>query len=298
VRTSKPTPVPLVVFCLPPPYDRFQAVRDPAALTADDLPEASLLALGVTAPREEWAAVAELVPWLRARCPSAPLVLRVRRRPIAEDLDWARRAGALRVRAVLFEGEPPRPRLQRALTEAVGLPEDLGEWLLLREPSLAPAVVHLVRDIVRLAPTYQDVGLLLARLGRAERTVRTWFQHAGIPGPGKWLALAHAIYAALRLQRDRRDPLLTVAVESGYSDHSSLSRQSLRLFGVRPGAIRDTLGWEWLLERWLRRVSGEAGSGRFAHRSAATSPILSIRSYSPGEQLVEAARPDGVVTIT
>jgi AraC-like DNA-binding protein len=52
-------------------------------------------------------------------------------------------------------------------------------------------------------------------------------------------------------------PLLTVAVEGGYSDHSSLSRQSLRLFGVRPGAIRPTLGWEWLLDRWLRRASRE-----------------------------------------
>jgi AraC-like DNA-binding protein len=61
------------------------------------------------------------------------------------------------------------------------------------------------------------------------------------------------VYAALRLQAARREPLLTVAVECGYSDHSSLSRQSLRLFGVRPGAIRDTLGWEWLMDRWMRR---------------------------------------------
>ena len=60
--------------------------------------------------------------------------------------------------------------------------------------------------------------------------------------------------ASLRLQADQRVPLLTVAVECGYSDHSSLSRQCLRLFGVRPGAIRPTLGWEWLLDRWLRRA--------------------------------------------
>jgi AraC-like DNA-binding protein len=239
-----------------------------------------------------------MVPWLRARCPAAPVVLRVHRRPTADDLDWVRRAGALRVRAVLFDGEPPRARLQRALTDPVGLAEELEEWLLLCRPSLSPAVAQLVRDIVRLAPAHQDVGELLARVGRAERTVRTWFRQAGIPGPGKWLALAHAIYAALRLQRDQREPLLTVAVESGYSDHSSLSRQSLRLFGVRPGAIRDTLGWEWLLDRWLRRVSGEAGSGRFAHRHEDAGPVLSSRSYSPGEQLVEAARQDGAISAT
>ena len=109
--------------------------------------------------------------------------------------------------------------------------------------------------IVRLAPGFTEVSALLSTLGHAERTVRTWFRRAGVPGPGKWLAAAHAVHAALRLQAEESVPLLTIAVECGYSDHSSLSRQSLRLFGVRPGVIRRTLGWEWLLDRWLRRMS-------------------------------------------
>lgn len=286
------------VFVLPPPYDRFETVRDPGALSPRDLPEASLLAVGVSAPRAEWSLVSELVPRLRSRFPAAPVVLRVRRRAGLEDLDWVRRAGTLRVRAVLFEGEPTRVRLQRALTEPLDLPGELEEWLILRDPSLPPGVAHLVREIVRLAPAYAEVGDLLASVGRAERTVRTWFHHAGIPGPGKWLAAAHAIHAALQLQRDRRAPLLTVAVESGYSDHSSLSRQSLRLFGVRPGAIRETLGWEWLMDRWLGRVSGEAGSSRFAHRPGGAAPVLSTRSYSHREQLVEAVEQNGVISAT
>ena len=54
---------------------------------------------------------------------------------------------------------------------------------------------------------------------------------------------------------EEKSPLLTLAVECGYSDHSSLSRQSLRLFGARPGVIRRTLGWEWLMHRWLTRAA-------------------------------------------
>ena len=66
--------------------------------------------------------------------------------------------------------------------------------------------------------------------------------------------MAHATRAALRMQAEPAAPLLALAVECGYSDHSSLSRQCLRLFGVRPGRIRGMLGWEWLMDRWLKRT--------------------------------------------
>jgi AraC-like DNA-binding protein len=201
--------------------------------------------------------VTALVPRLRSRFPAAPVVLRVERRASPEDLDWVRRAGGLQVRAVLFEGEALRARLQRTLTDPTDLPEQVEQWLAVRLARLPPGVVQLIGEIFRLAPLHHELGELLARLGRAERTMRTWFLQAGVPRPGKWLGAAHAVRAALRLQADQSVPLLTVAVEGGYSDHSSLSRQTLRLFGVRPGAIRPTLGWEWLLDRWLRRASAE-----------------------------------------
>jgi AraC-like DNA-binding protein len=246
---------PPAIFSLAPPYEQFTAVADLVALRSNDLPDGSLLALGLSAPREEWPAITALVPRLRGRHPAAPVALRLERRASPEDLDWVRRAGALQVRAVLFEGEPLRARLQRTLTDSTDLPEQVEQWLGVRLPALSPGVVQLIGEIFRLAPLHHELGDLLTRLGRAERTMRTWFLQAGVPGPGKWLGAAHAIRAALRLQADPKVPLLTVAVECGYSDHSSLSRQSLRLFGVRPGAIRPTLGWEWLLDRWLHRAA-------------------------------------------
>ncbi len=246
---------PPAVFQLPPPYDRFEVVPDILALAPGDLPDAALLAIGVASPVETWSEVAALVPRLRARYPAAPLVLRVGPRAGAGDLEWVRRAGSLRVRAVLFEGAPPRPALRRILTDPTSLPDDVEHWVTARVSGLPPAVTRLVGETVRLSPSFGQVGPLLGSLGHAERTVRTWFRRAGVPGPGKWLAAAHAVRAALRMQAEDAAPLLALAVDCGYSDHSSLSRQCLRLFGIRPGAIRRTLGWEWLLDRWLRRAA-------------------------------------------
>jgi AraC-like DNA-binding protein len=246
---------PSAVFQIPPPYDRYEAVPDLSVLTPQDLPDAALLAIGLDPPRHAWGEAAALVPQLRARFPAAPVVLRVAPGTDADDLEQARRAGELHVRAVVVEGEPLRAQLRKSLTNVTGMPDEVEQWLPIRLPGLAPGVGQMIGLIVRLAPGFTEVSALLATLGHAERTVRTWFRRAGVPGPGKWLAAAHAVHAALRLQADESLPLLTIAVECGYSDHSSLSRQSLRLFGVRPGAIRRTLGWEWLLDRWLRRMS-------------------------------------------
>ena len=244
---------PPAVFQLAPPYDRFEVVPDLAACQPDALPDGVVLAVGLGPQHESWNDVVAVVPELRARFPAAPVVLRAGQP--GDEGDWLARAGELRVRGVLFDVEPPAPRLRSILTDASALPEQIQEWLSLRVPGLPPAVTRLIREILDRSPRFGEVGPLLGSIGHAERTTRTWFRHAGVPGPGKWLAAAHAVRAALRLQAEETSPLLTLAVECGYSDHSSLSRQSLRLFGVRPGVIRRMLGWEWLLDRWLRRAS-------------------------------------------
>jgi hypothetical protein len=69
------------------------------------------------------------------------------------------------------------------------------------------------------------------------------------------------VHAALWLQRTPSTPLLAVAMRLGYCDHSALSHQLRRLFGMRTGIIRRSLGWEWLLDAWLVRRSADAPRG-------------------------------------
>jgi len=244
---------PPALFQVSPPYEQFEAVPDPSALAPENLQDASLLAVGLTAPEETWSELSSLVPQLRARYPAAPVVLRVGRPAEPGDGEWEQRAAELKVRALVYDGDRPAQRLRHALTRPLDLSSELTEWLPLRLPGIPSAIVQLIGDITQRAAQYAEVGALLSSVGRAERTVRTWFRRAGVPGPGKWLAVTHALRAARRLQSEDHAPLLALAVECGYSDHSSLSRQSLRLFGLRPGAIRRTLGWEWLVDRWLKK---------------------------------------------
>jgi AraC-like DNA-binding protein len=245
---------PPAIFQLPPPYDHFEAVIDSAALSPEQLPDAALLAVPMADTEQVWNDLAALAAQLHARVPAAPLVLRAGTRTVEAEGESAQQAERLGIRSVVFEGEPIRAQLQRSLTDPAAFAEDLPRWLALRLPGVPTPVTALITELVLLSPRYGEVSALLASLGHAERTVRTWFRRAGVPGPGKWLAMAHCTRAALRMQAEPTAPLLALAVECGYSDHSSLSRQCLRLFGVRPGRIRGLLGWEWLVDRWLKRT--------------------------------------------
>jgi AraC-like DNA-binding protein len=251
---SGPTPA---VFRLTPPYTRFEEVPNLDTLHTPDLPLGSVLAIEL-AGHDGWGEVAELAPRLRVRFPAAPVVLRVRGATGVDPQEAARLAAPLHIRAVLGDDAPPRETLQAVLTDPASLTHELEDWLTVRGVAPPPMLRSLIVDIFRQAPSYPRLHGLLQALGRPERTVRNWFQRAELPGPGAWLAAAHAVYAALRLQRERQTSLLTIAVECGYSDHSSLSRQAVRLFGARPGEIRQTLGWEGLLDRWLGRAGVRA----------------------------------------
>lgn len=248
------------VHRLSPPYLAFEPIPDPAMLGPDDLPLGAVLVVDVH-DDAGWDTAAEWVPRLRQQAPAAPVVVRLGPQNSTDPAGALRRAGAMHVRAVLYDGEPPRETLQPALTDPASLTDGLEEWLALRGVSPPPAPLRVIGEIFRRAPSHAKLRTLLRGLGWPERTVRSWFERADLPGPGAWLAAAHATYAALRLQRERQKPLLAIAVECGYSDHSSLSRQAMRLFGARPGEIRQTLGWEGLLDRWLGRT------GHMAHHS-------------------------------
>jgi AraC-like DNA-binding protein len=246
----------LALFQLTPPYTRFEELPDLDASQMPDLSLGSVLVIELTSPND-WPAVEALAPRLRARFPAAPLALRIRSGVGIDPVEAARIAAPFHIRAVLGDDAPPRETLQTVLTDPASLTHDLEDWLAVRGVDPPAPLRSLILDIFRQAPSHPRLHGLLQSLGRPERTVRNWFQRAGLPGPGAWLAAAHAVYAALRLQRERQTSLLTIAVECGYSDHSSLSRQAVRLFGARPGEIRQTLGWEGLLDRWL----GRAGVG-------------------------------------
>lgn len=218
----------------------------------------TVLGYRVGAFARDWPALETAVPALRARHPAAPVILHIGNEDPAEAIHYARRAAFLYVRAILIDGEDVATTLRSVITQPVNLAGDVIEWLEMQSVPLPPEAQHLVRAIVHLAPRYHTVRDLLESIDHIEEAVRKRFHHRGIAPPSRWFGMARALHAALALQRAPNIPLFDAALDLGYSDHSALSRQMLRIFGLRPSVVRTQLGWEGLMVRWLER---EAGAG-------------------------------------
>lgn len=253
--TSQPSEVlPFPVSLLCPPYQTplFHAgTRVPDTLVETP---GGIFCLHLQHPID-WSAVEQAVSMLRRRCTSAPIVL-LARVPVEETFQVSSHAMRLRIRAVVLEGQPIRETLRRSLTDTAWLADDVVEWLALRGARLSPAVRHLIGRIFSDAPQHQDVTSLLRENGTPESTARFQLHKRLLPPPGRWFQAARALHAALRIQAEPDTSLLSLALSAGYSDHSSLCHQLQRVFRLRSSALRTTLGWEWLLDRWFRRCAG------------------------------------------
>jgi len=64
--------------------------------------------------------------------------------------------------------------------------------------------------------------------------------------------MARLLRVAAKLQNTEAT-VASIAIDHGYPDGFSVSNQMERLIGHRPSEIRERLGWEWILEAWLKR---------------------------------------------
>lgn len=231
-----------------PPYLARSAA--PAAPLA--VPAGTLAILELAASPVGWPVLRQEVCALRQAAPCMPVVLHIHPES-AESIQLVRRAGELRVRGVLVGDCDVAETLRPVLADPTDLGSDVEEWLRLRGMALPPALSLCIGEVFRGAARGEPPARTAERLGLAARRTRARFRRAGLPSPGQWMQAARALAAALHVQREPQQSLLSIAVHHGYGDHSSLSQQVARLFRVRPGAIRGTLGWEWLLDAWLIR---------------------------------------------
>jgi AraC-like DNA-binding protein len=157
----------------------------------------------------------------------------------------------LGVRAVILRDEATYEALRPLLTRHEGLGEEVVEWLSLHGIDPPFSVSSAIAQMFDCGLLYTRVSEVLEDRCEVGTTVRRRFRAAGLPPPHLWLRAARALQTALRLQRQPEIPLLPLALELGYADHSALSLVLHRAFHIRPGQVRGTLGWEWLLARWL-----------------------------------------------
>lgn len=243
----------LAVAIAAPPYDSFGACVDLRGVDATNLAPGTVFGLELNNALPDDDALIRATQAARKLCPAVPLVLRIHGSLDPEAVRLIQRAAQLHVRAVVVDREPLADAMRRCLTAPLDLAADVVAWLAIRLPMLPLHVADLCRIIFRYASVETTIDELLASAGESARSARARFRKLCLPAPGSWYHVARAIHAALSLQRAPQAPLFGLAIELGYCDHSALSHQFVRLFGLRASQVRRLLGWEWLLDSWLTR---------------------------------------------
>lgn len=236
-------------FATLPPYHAFNAV----GTSSPRLPEGAVVALRVSADPHEISSLPAAVHTVRRRFWLAPTVLWLAEGSPPDLLHQAYSSISLGVRAVLFGDALPADVLRPACTRPISLGSSVLEWLDLRGVRIPPVLVHLLGQVVQQAPLYAELRKLLGDMCVPESSLRLRCQRVGLPAPRHWHQMGRALHAALAVQAETGTPLARLALDLGYADHSALSQLCRRNFALRPGELRGTLGWEWLMERWCRQ---------------------------------------------
>lgn len=244
--------IPFAIHVSRPPYERSEPVTDLQGV-AGLLRPGMVWIIPVPGPAQAATDLASWIPRLRAAHPGVPVALQVGTTGAQDSLQIGSWAGRLGIRALVAAGTDLATELRLQLCAASDLATPLVEWLGLLTPSPPSQVTKIIRDMIAGDQASSSLGDLLDHLGLRERTVRAWFAASLLPSPGQWFSLTRVLPVVMRLQREPEVPLLTAAIESGYSDHSALVATLRRRFGAAPRIIRSTIGWEWLVLRFLER---------------------------------------------
>lgn len=239
-----------------PPYERFAPVCDRLFAAGEFAPGRALLWWLVDGAEQE-----QEYERLAARPPGLPLiVLLPSANEIRRTLPLLNRVTALLPRAVLPAPYLGTPAYLRQVLAAPprSVSEAAVRYLKRRGVLATEALEREVRRIFELAPEVTSVSRLARRLYTSRRTLGRHFLLAKLPVPSHWLQFARLLHIGIQLQNET-SAIFAIATRAGYPDGFTMSNQMKRLIGYRPTEVRTLLGWEWLIEAWLRR---EAAHGQ------------------------------------
>jgi AraC-like DNA-binding protein len=156
-------------------------------------------------------------------------------------------------RVILPHGLTDTPyRLKQILSlPPRALPAALTEYLIRRGLLRERRVVREMQRIFELAGTTSSVAALSRRMYTSRRTLGRHFAAHRLPVPSHCLHFARLLHVAVHLQSDDA-AIFRIASRFGYPDGFTLSNQMKRLTGHRPSQVRELLGWEWIVESWLK----------------------------------------------
>lgn len=108
-----------------------------------------------------------------------------------------------------------------------------------------------IETIIASAAHTSSIDQLAASLCRSRRTLGRFFAERDLPVPSHWLQIGRILHVSIQLQNTRTN-INRVSARYGYPDGFTMSNSMKRLTGYRPSFVREHLGWEWIVEAWLR----------------------------------------------
>jgi AraC-like DNA-binding protein len=179
---------------------------------------------------------------------------------VAQDRDVLRVVELCRPHSILPYHPEPNPDDLRSLLRRA--PDDLSievtDYLAWRGIVVDGDTRRLIRRTIDVAGEIRSVSALSRMLYLSRRALGRRFLSRGLPVPSHWLHFGRILRATLRLQATE-ETLFTIACDLGYPDGFALSNQMYRLTGIRPTVARECLGWEWVMESWLKKEAEVGG---------------------------------------
>ena len=192
---------------------------------------------------------------LRYKPPGLPLIVLLpppaQIRSVLELLPLVRN---LSPRMILPHGlvDTPYRLCQVLATSPRSIPATLTDYLVRRGILRTKRSAREFMRIVELAPETRSISALSRRMYTSRRTLGRHLISTGMPVPSHCLQFARLFHVALQLQTDDA-AVFRIATRLGYADGFTMSNQMKRLIGYRPSEVRRLLGWEWVVEAWLKK---------------------------------------------
>lgn len=256
MNRTPPPPSGARIALFRPPYERFEPID--TSWTPPPPPPQGLALVWWLVDGEEQQ---DEFRWLYSRAWGLPLFIIL---PAADEIKRALPllpyVNGMSPRAVLPGGPLATPlhlrRLLRMPPRQVGAA--ITSYLTRRQLLVQDDIRRNVRKIFEATPEVTSVSRLAHRLYTSRRTMGRHFAAAGLPVPSHWLQFARLLLASFRLQDDKHS-VARIAARIGYPDGFTLSNQMKRMLDCRPSDIRHHLGWEWIVEMWIRTEANTGG---------------------------------------
>lgn len=248
-----------------PPYDGFQPIT--TSWSAPSIPPRGLALVWWL---RDGAAQEEQFQWLYDRPRGLPLFLVLPpAKEIARTMPLLEYVTELNPHSVLPSGKLTTPAHLRELLcrPPRQLASAVTTYLVRRNLLTTDEVRREVQRLLECIPEVRSISKLARRLYTSRRTLGRHFSAVGLPVPSHWLQFGRLLYVVLHLQSDPA-AVFRIASRAGYPDGFTMSNQMKRLLGCRPTEVRSHLGWEWVIEAWIRQEARTGGIDSFRYGKA------------------------------